>query len=87
MEYLFVIILLLAFSFMAYWRGNPTLYMVVAGLAMMCGLYSPDALRALNYANFGMSVGLMLIFYSFVCIGMAYANLFKGPVARDNEEE
>ena len=73
-------------SWLSYSRGNPVLFMISAGIYLMVGLYSPDALKPLGYYTFGISIGLMLIFYSFVCIGLSYGNLFKNKTL-DAEEE
>jgi hypothetical protein len=83
MEWFFGILVLVALTILAAWKGFPAIFMINAGIAMMCGLYAPDALRALNYSNFGISIGLMLIMYSFVCLGFAYANLFRKQEGRE----
>jgi hypothetical protein len=77
MSFAIALLILIAFSFLAYWRGSPVIFMLAAGSSIMAGLYTPDALGALGYTTFGMSFGLMLIAYSFVCIGLAYGNLFR----------
>ena len=76
--FLVTIILLLALSSLAFWWGNPVIFMLTAGITMMAGLYSPDALSALGYSTFGISIGLMLIMYSFICIAFGYRSLFRG---------
>lgn len=58
--------------------------MLTAGASIMAGLYTPDALKSLGYSTFGVSIGLMLIGYSFVNIALAYGNLFKG---KEDEED
>jgi hypothetical protein len=85
MEFLIGLIILIALSYMAYWRGNPVFFMLVAGASIIIGLYTPDALGSLGYSTFGVSIGLMLIGYSFVNIGLAFGSLFRGP--SDEEEE
>ena len=77
------IIILIAFTALAFWTRQPVLFMVTAGIALMCGLYSPDALGALSYSEFGVSIGLMLILYCFTCAGFAYGNLLKGSGDND----
>jgi uncharacterized membrane protein len=77
MEYIMVVILLSGLSVLSYWRGNPIIFMLTAGTAIMAGLYTPDAMSSLGYNTIGVGVGLMLIMYSLVCIALAYANLFK----------
>lgn len=83
--YFIVIVIILAFTVIAFWRLNEStspnfssiLFMLTAGAAMIAGLYSPDALTELGYATFGISFGLILITYSFACLGLAYASIFK----------
>ena len=77
MEYLTVVIIMISFTALAYWRGNPIIYMLTAGIAIMLGLYSPDALTELGYSTFGVTIGLMLITYSFVCLAYGIGNLLK----------
>jgi hypothetical protein len=76
-EYAGGLALVILFTVLAYWRGNPVLFMLAAGASIMVGLYTPDALKGLNYSNFGVTIGLMVILYSFLCIGLAFANAFR----------
>lgn len=77
MEFITAVIILIALTVLAYWRGNPAIYMICAGIAMMSGLYAPDALKGLDYSSFGVSIGLMLIAYALICVGLAYGNMFR----------
>lgn len=77
MTFLLGIIILLAFSVLAYWRLNAVLFMLTAGVSMMVGLYTPDALAELGYTTYGIGIGLMVILYSFVNIGFAFRQLFS----------
>lgn len=79
-------VIILGLTAICAWKGNPVLFMIISGISIMEGLYSPDALAPLGYSTFGIGVGIMLIFYSFVCIGLAYANLFKGTMAGADED-
>jgi hypothetical protein len=78
MAYIGGIVLIILFTSIAFWRGNPAIFMVTAGISIMAGLASPDALAGLGYSTYGVSIGLMLIAYSFICIALAFGNLYKG---------
>lgn len=82
--YLGGILIIVFLSFLAYWRGNPIFFMLTSGVSIIVGLHTPDALKPLGYSTFGISIGLMLIGYSFVNIALAYGNLFKG---KEDEED
>lgn len=62
----------LFFSLMAFWRPNAVLFMVAAGASMMTGLYWYDVYTT----NIGLSISLMLIAYSLLCIGLAFKCIF-----------
>ena len=62
---------------MSYWRGNPIYFMLAAGCGLMAGLYAPSALQGLN-RELGYGIGLMLIMYAFLNVGLAMVNCFKG---------
>jgi hypothetical protein len=79
MEFFFGVLIIVFLSYLAYWRGNPVFFMLVAGASIIIGLYTPDALGAMGYDTFGVSIGLMLIAYSFVNIALAFGSLFRGP--------
>lgn len=77
MGYFAAIMAMIALTIIAYWRGNPVIFMITAGIAIMVGLYTPDALAALGHSTIGVGIGLMLILYSFVCLALAYGNLLR----------
>lgn len=77
MELLISVLALIALSTLAYWRGNPVIFVLAASVSMMTGLYAPDALTALDYTAFGVAIGLVLIVYAFVCLALAYGNLLE----------
>jgi hypothetical protein len=81
--YLVVVIMLVALSGLAYWKYNPVMFLVLAGMSMELGLYTPHALKAIDLSGFGTGVGLTLILYSFICIALTYASLFKGERSGD----
>lgn len=60
------------FSLLAFWRSNALLFMLTAGIALMLGLYWYDAYTT----NLGLTMGLMLIAYSLVCLGLAFRYIF-----------
>jgi len=78
MAYIGGLVLITLFTTIAFWRGNPAIFMILAGISLMAGLASPDALTGLGYSTYGISVGLMLIAYAFVCVALAYGNLYRG---------
>ena len=73
----FVLLLpLIGFSILAFWRIHPVLFMLTAGIALMTGLYVPDILTG-GTTVLSMSVGLVIVVYAFVCVAMAYRALFS----------
>lgn len=75
MPYFTVIILIIVFSGLAYWKGNPVIFMLNSAVSLFAGLYAPDSL---NDINFGVAIGLALIGYALVNILLAFGNMFKG---------
>lgn len=68
---------LVFFTVLAYWRPNELLFMLAAGASMMLGLHWYDV----YVTNTGLTIGLMFIAFSFVCLGFAYRCIFwKGRV-------
>jgi len=67
------------FSFLGFWRPNPLPFMLAAGASMILGLYWYDVYTT----NLGLSVSLMLIMYSLVCIGYAFRCIFFRDRLRD----
>jgi len=62
-------------SILALWKENHVLFMITAGISMMTGLYAPDVISG-GYLQLGISVGLGLIAYSFLCIAWALRLMF-----------
>ena len=64
-------------SVLAIWSQNHVLFMIVAGLAIMTGLYAPDIISG-DYATtpLGISIGLTMIAYSLLCCGWAFRLMF-----------
>lgn len=67
------LILIIGLSILAFWKYNAVLFMLLAGASIVFGLYWFDALTT----NLGLSLGLMLIAYSLVCIGFAFVCIFR----------
>lgn len=66
------VVALVALSFLAFWRPNAPLFMILAGMALMIGL---------NWYNIytdgmGMAISLALIGYCFLCIGYTFKVIF-----------
>ncbi len=67
---------LVLFSVLSFWRPNPVLFMLSAGVSLMTGFYYYDT----YVTNLGLTLGLCLLAFSLFCLGMAYRTLFwKGP--------
>lgn len=60
------------FSLLAFWKLNALLFMLAAGASLMVGLQWYDVYTT----STGLTIGLMLIAYSFVCIAFAFRCLF-----------
>lgn len=60
------------FSLLAFWKYNALLFMLTAGASIMVGLQWFDVYTT----STGLAISLMLIAYSFVCIGFAFACIF-----------
>jgi len=60
------------FSLLAFWKLNPLLFMLAAGASIMLGLEWYD----IYLTDLGLAISLMLITYSFVCIGFAFRFIF-----------
>ena len=73
----FVLLLpLIGFSVLAFWTLHPVLFLITAGIAIMTGLYVPDILTG-GATALSMSIGLVIVMYSFVCISFAYATIYR----------
>ena len=59
-------------SVMAFWKLNTVLFMLAGGASMMLGLFWYDVYTT----DVGLSIGLMLIAYSFVCFGFGFRVIF-----------
>ena len=66
------------FSFLAFWRLHPVLFLAVAGVAMETGLYTPHLMSGDVSTPLSQTIGLMIMLYSLVCIGFGYYTLFQG---------
>ena len=60
------------FSLLAFWRFNAILFMITAGISLMVGLQWFDVYAT----DTGLTISLMLMAYSLVCIGIAFRCLF-----------
>ena len=60
------------FSFLAFWKLNALLFMLAGGASLMVGLQWYDVYTD----NTGLTIGLMLIGYSFTCMAFAFRCLF-----------
>jgi hypothetical protein len=68
---------LIVVSLIAFWRQNPVLFLISAGIAMMMGLKSPDILTGDTTTNLSMSVGLVIVAYAFLCLAFGYVTLLR----------
>lgn len=58
---------LVALSFLAFWRPSAHLFMILAGISIMLGLYWFD----IYTDSLGMGCSIGFIGYSFLCLGYA----------------
>jgi len=63
---------LILFSILAFWRFHAVLFMLTAGASLILGFYWYDSFTT----NQGLAISLMLLIYSFVCIGFAFRCIF-----------
>ena len=78
-----ILVLALA-SALAFWRPNAVLFMITAGIAVMTGLYAPDLISGVTMTPIGLSIGLLIIAYAFLCLAFAYITLFRMGKGYDN---
>ena len=73
------------FSILGWWRPNwrpsALMFMIAAGVSITMGLQWFETYTS----NMGLTMGLMLIAYSFVCIGMALNALLSVPGTGDDD--
>lgn len=72
------------FSFLAWWKYNPILFMVTAGVSLLVGFNAPDFLSTDTTTTLEVTIGLSFIAYALLCVGMAFQTIFGG--AREEEE-
>lgn len=78
MNLLIAIIPIALFSALAFWKPTAPLFMLVAGGSLIIGLTWYDAYTT----NLGLTIGMMMIGYSLVCLGFAVKCIFW----RESEE-
>ena len=79
MSLVFAGLALVFLSFMAFWKLNALLFMLAGGASLMVGLQWYDVYTT----STGLTIGLMLIGYSFVCIAFAFRCLLWGEFDED----
>jgi len=60
------------FSLLAFWKGNAILFIICGGVSLMSGFYCFDVYTS----DLGLSISLMLIVYSLLCLGLAFRCIF-----------
>ena len=60
------------FSALAFWKANAMVFMICGGASLMTGLYTYDVYTS----QIGLSISLMFIAYSFLCLGLAFRCIF-----------
>jgi len=63
---------IIGLSFLAFWRFNALLFMLLAGASLMFGFYWYDAFTT----NLGLTLGLMMVAYALVCLALAFRCIF-----------
>ena len=65
------------FSVIAFWKNNAFMFMFSCVLAIMSGYYAPDIISGqYETTPLGITVGLCLILYGFVCAAWSMASMF-----------
>lgn len=74
---LYTFLILIVFSFLAFWKPNAILFMILFALSMMLGLASPDMVSSeTTTTGTDMAVALALIIYGLLCAGWSFRLLF-----------
>jgi len=73
---LILLLPLIVFSILAFWKRHPVLFLIVAGIAIVTGLKMPDILAGTT-TPLSLSLGILTAAYAFVCIAMAYRAMFR----------
>lgn len=60
------------FSIIAFWKNNSLVFLITAGLSVFIGLKWFDVYTD----NTGLAIGILILLYGFLCIGMAIKALF-----------
>jgi len=68
----FGLLFVLGLSALAFWRFNAVMFMLVAGASLLLGFCWYDAFTT----NLGLTLGLMAVAYSLVCLGFALRCIF-----------
>jgi ABC-type uncharacterized transport system permease subunit len=76
MELFLAFIPVVFFSLLAWWKYNPVLFMVTAGVALLVGFNSPDFLSPETTTSLEVTIGLTFIAYALLCVGMAFQTIF-----------
>lgn len=75
-EGLIPVMLLFGFSLLAFWRLSPVLFLMLAAISLMSSFYAPDFVTGGVTNGFSLTVGMLMLVYSFLSIGLAYWFLF-----------
>lgn len=62
-----ILLPLILFSVLAFWKESAVMFILTAAIALMTGLKWFD----IYVTDFGLSISLILIVYTFVCFGFA----------------
>ena len=82
MSLIVAIMPLALFSTLAFYKPSALLFMLIAGGSLMLGLSWFDTYTT----NLGLTIGLMMIGYCFVCFGFAFRCIFWPSGERSSEE-
>lgn len=66
------------FSLLSWWKYNPILFMVTAGVSLLVGFNAPDFLSPDTTTSLEVTIGLTFIAYALLCVGMAFQTIFRG---------
>ena len=71
----------LMLTVLAFWHPHTVIFMVLAGVSLMIGLYTPDMLNGTASTPLGLGIGLMMVVFAFLCLALAYKEIWPSEDA------
>lgn len=69
---------LIIFSALAFWKLHPVLFIILAGISLVTACYMPDIMTSGTTTNLSLTAALGIITYGLACIVFAFMTMFKG---------